>query len=107
MIKFSLLWAVWEIVKVFIGAERYYSIAKSRTEDTRGERGFLALISLLYMAWAIWLTFHNPTAAMIMWGLTLVNFGVYYRTRKYWNVYSIFDGIISAGVLVAIYLGKI
>lgn len=102
MINASAFFALWELVKLFVGCDWIQDNVK------RQEIGCLFMMfEFPYIAWGVWLLFYHAVPALFLWALMFIQIAVYFKLRTYYSLFGRVNSALSIVILVMFYLGRI
>jgi hypothetical protein len=97
--KLSLIFALWEIGKLCIGAERM-----KKADAVLG--CCMLLMEIPYTAWGVWLLFHDFFGAALLWALAIAAFSIYGISKDAYMRFHPINCAASAAVLLWIFARK-
>lgn len=104
LIQLSGIFAMWELAKFSIGMTALRAAYKKNAPELLG---VVLFMELPYIAWAIWLLFHDVRGCLVMWAIAI--FRIVFEVRKSPRLPIVFriDCLASAAALLLIFLGRL
>ena len=102
ILQVSIIFALWELSKAIIGRERL-----NDAKELPGLALIILMYEIPYMAWLVWLLFHDLVGALLIWTISLISIVLYFRNKGAEARFHPFNCVFSAMILVGIFAGKI